>query len=98
MKISFENIPSHSPVLMSRHVFFFSPLDVVVPERQFNMELIVNCIRSSENPQTHHQALLVLTSAAKIYPVSAHLILNLLKELRKEIILFYLIFFLATKC
>ena len=50
-------------------VYFFS-LDAVVPERQFNMELIVNTIRSSENPQTHHQALLVLTAAAKIYPVS----------------------------
>ena len=44
--------------------------DPIVPEQQFNMELIVNTIRSSENPQTHHQALLVLTAAARIYPVS----------------------------
>ncbi|KAL3869078.1 hypothetical protein ACJMK2_041804 [Sinanodonta woodiana] len=43
---------------------------------KFNMELIVNCIRSSENPQTHQQALLVLTAAAKIYP--EHLLHNVM--------------------
>ncbi|KAK3090239.1 hypothetical protein FSP39_010297 [Pinctada imbricata] len=40
----------------------------LIPEQSFNMEMIVNCIRTSENPQTHHHALLVLTMAAKIYP------------------------------
>ncbi|ESP03635.1 hypothetical protein LOTGIDRAFT_224297 [Lottia gigantea] len=35
---------------------------------QFNLEMIVQCIRTSDNPQTHHQALLVLTVAAKIQP------------------------------
>lgn len=35
---------------------------------QFNMELIVKCIRSSSSPQTHHHALLLLTVAAKINP------------------------------
>ncbi|KAK6179629.1 hypothetical protein SNE40_011943 [Patella caerulea] len=35
---------------------------------QFNLERIVQCIRTSDNPQTHHQALLVLTIAAKIQP------------------------------
>ncbi|KAK3612581.1 hypothetical protein CHS0354_042081 [Potamilus streckersoni] len=43
---------------------------------KFNMELIVNCIRTSENPQTHQQALLVLTAAAKIYP--EHLLHNVM--------------------
>jgi len=36
------------------------------------MELIVHCVRSSDNPQTHHQALLVLTVAAELYPVSIY--------------------------
>lgn len=36
------------------------------------MEKIVQCIRTSDNPQTHHQALLVLTTAAKIYPVKTN--------------------------
>ncbi|EDO34893.1 predicted protein [Nematostella vectensis] len=39
-----------------------------VPESQFNVELVVQCIRVSENPQTHHQALLLLSTAAKLYP------------------------------
>ena len=48
-------------------LFYFSEL---IPEQTFNMELIVQCVRSSINPQTHHQALLVLTVAAELYPVS----------------------------
>ena len=42
----------------------------VVPEDQFDVELIVQCIRSSESPQTHNQALLLLATAAKFFPVS----------------------------
>ncbi|KAH3695792.1 hypothetical protein DPMN_083251 [Dreissena polymorpha] len=34
------------------------------------MDVIVSCIRSSDNPQTHHHAFILLTAAAKIYPVS----------------------------
>ena len=41
-----------------------------VPEDQFDVELIVQCIRSSESPQTHNQALLLLAAAAKLFPVS----------------------------
>lgn len=41
-----------------------------VPEDQFDVELIVQCIRSSESPQTHNQALLLLATAAKFFPVS----------------------------
>ncbi|XP_059178279.1 HEAT repeat-containing protein 1-like [Physella acuta] len=39
-----------------------------VKGEHLNMDLIVNCIRSSDNPHTHHQALLLLSSAAKIAP------------------------------
>ncbi|XP_053394592.1 HEAT repeat-containing protein 1-like isoform X2 [Mercenaria mercenaria] len=48
----------------------------VVPEQQFNMDLIISCIRSSDNPQTHHHALLLLTAAARIYP--EHLLHNMM--------------------
>ncbi|XP_060600074.1 HEAT repeat-containing protein 1-like [Ruditapes philippinarum] len=50
--------------------------DDIIPEQQFNMDLIINCIRSSDNPQTHHHALLLLTAAAKIYP--EHLLHNMM--------------------
>lgn len=34
------------------------------------VELVVQCIRSSDVPQTHHHALLLLGTAATIFPVS----------------------------
>lgn len=34
------------------------------------MELVVQCIRVSDMPQTHHHALLLLGAAAAIFPVS----------------------------
>ncbi|XP_062578566.1 HEAT repeat-containing protein 1-like [Saccostrea cucullata] len=37
-------------------------------ETSFNIDLIVNAIRTSSNPQTHHKALLLLTTASKIFP------------------------------
>ncbi|GBN78552.1 HEAT repeat-containing protein 1 [Araneus ventricosus] len=37
-------------------------------ERQFKVELIVQCIRSSTNPKTHHQSLLLLNLAATLFP------------------------------
>ncbi|RMX40131.1 hypothetical protein pdam_00002238 [Pocillopora damicornis] len=40
----------------------------LVPEDQFDVELIVQCIRSSENPRTHTQALLLLATSAKLFP------------------------------
>ena len=42
----------------------------LVPEDQFDVELIVQCIRSSENPRTHTQALLLLATSAKLFPVN----------------------------
>ncbi|XP_074229366.1 HEAT repeat-containing protein 1 isoform X2 [Camelus bactrianus] len=43
------------------------PTDVL-DEEKFNVELIVQCIRLSEMPQTHHQALLLLGAVAGIFP------------------------------
>ncbi|KFM77673.1 HEAT repeat-containing protein 1, partial [Stegodyphus mimosarum] len=37
-------------------------------ERQFQVELIVQCIRSSTNPKTHHESLLLLNLAASMFP------------------------------
>lgn len=36
------------------------------------MELVVQCIRTSDMPQTHHHGLLLLGAAAAIFPVSLH--------------------------
>lgn len=49
--------------------FFFITVDVL-DEEKFNVELIVQCIRVSEMPQTHHHALLLLGTVAGIFPVS----------------------------
>lgn len=46
--------------------FFLDLLD----EEKFMVELVVQCIRSSDVPQTHHHALLLLGTAATIFPVS----------------------------
>ena len=54
-------------ISLLRNSFFSAD---VVPEDQFDVELIVQCIRSSESPQTHNQALLLLATAAKFFPVS----------------------------
>ncbi|ELW68114.1 HEAT repeat-containing protein 1, partial [Tupaia chinensis] len=40
----------------------------VLDEEKFNVELIVQCIRLSEMPQTHHHALLLLGAVAGIFP------------------------------
>nr|XP_030695348.1 HEAT repeat-containing protein 1 isoform X3 [Globicephala melas] len=40
----------------------------VLDEEKFNVELIVQCIRVSEMPQTHHHALLLLGAVAGIFP------------------------------
>lgn len=48
----------------------FLPAADVLDEDKFNVELIVQCIRVSEMPQTHHHALLLLGTVAGIFPVS----------------------------
>lgn len=40
----------------------------VLDEDKFNVELIVQCVRTSSMPQTHHHALLLLGTVAGIYP------------------------------
>uniref|UniRef100_A0A670XSS2 HEAT repeat-containing protein 1 n=1 Tax=Pseudonaja textilis TaxID=8673 RepID=A0A670XSS2_PSETE len=40
----------------------------LLDEEKFNVELIVQCIRISEMPQTHHHALLLLGTAAGMFP------------------------------
>lgn len=47
------------------------PVDIL-DEEKFNVELIVQCIRVSEMPQTHHHALLLLGTVAGIFPVSVN--------------------------
>ncbi len=57
---------------------FVCLLVVLLSESQFNVELVVQCVRVSSSPQTHHLALLLLTSAAELFPVSPHLCTSLL--------------------
>ncbi|XP_068615018.1 HEAT repeat-containing protein 1, partial [Brachionichthys hirsutus] len=40
----------------------------VLDEDGFSVELVVQCIRASDMPQTHHQALLLLGAAATVFP------------------------------
>ncbi|XP_073345886.1 HEAT repeat-containing protein 1 isoform X2 [Pagrus major] len=40
----------------------------VLDEDKFSVELVVQCIRASDMPQTHHHALLLLGTAAAIFP------------------------------
>ena len=42
----------------------------LLPEASFDVELVVRCVRVSDSPQTHHQALLLLAMAANLFPVS----------------------------
>lgn len=43
----------------------------VLDEDKMNVELVVQCVRVSDMPQTHHHALLLLGTVASIFPVSA---------------------------
>lgn len=49
---------------------FLLPADVL-DEEKFSVELVVQCIRTSDVPQTHHHALLLLGAVASIFPVSS---------------------------
>lgn len=50
-------------------MWIFIPADILDKEK-FNVELIVQCIRISKMPQTHHHALLLLGAVAGMFPVS----------------------------
>lgn len=45
----------------------------VLDEDKMNVELVVQCVRMSDMPQTHHHALLLLGTVAGIFPVSTTL-------------------------
>ncbi|XP_060517602.1 HEAT repeat-containing protein 1 [Cylas formicarius] len=40
----------------------------VLSDTEFNVDLVVQCIRSSQNPQTHHHAMLLLAYLAEVFP------------------------------
>ncbi|CAN9508835.1 unnamed protein product [Ophioblennius macclurei] len=40
----------------------------LLEEEQFSVELVVQCVRASDVPQTHHHALLLLGAVATIFP------------------------------
>ena len=42
----------------------------MLPETSFNVEQVVQCLRLTSNPHTHHTALLLLATSVSIYPVS----------------------------
>lgn len=54
--------------IYNKCIVFFNLLELL-PESQFNVEQIVQCLRHSSNPHTQHSALLLLSTAAKIFPV-----------------------------
>lgn len=54
---------------LSVNQWIFLPPDTLDKEK-FNVELIVQCIRISKMPQTHHHALLLLGAVAGMFPVS----------------------------
>lgn len=43
----------------------------ILDKEKFNVEVIVQCIRISKMPQTHHHALLLLGAVAGMFPVSS---------------------------
>ena len=49
---------------------FFSDVADPIAGKDLNLDAIVQCIRTSDKPHTHQQALLVLDVAAQIAPVS----------------------------
>lgn len=61
-----RNVTTCSVKFLTCHIFILDVLD----EDKFNVELVVQCIRASDMPQTHHHALLLLGTAAAIFPVS----------------------------
>ena len=58
----------------TQQLLLFQLLSLTTPTSgrgcDFDVELVVQCIRSSSNPQTHRHALLLLSAAAAVYPVS----------------------------
>lgn len=60
----------------------------VLEEDKFNVELVVQCVRMSDMPQTHHHALLLLGALAGIFPVSTvmkHSLINTFRHSGKRL-------------
>lgn len=43
-------------------------LQSALPKTTFRMDQVVQCLRASQNPQTHHNALLLLSHCASLFP------------------------------
>ncbi|XP_037811353.1 HEAT repeat-containing protein 1 homolog [Lucilia sericata] len=43
-------------------------LQTALPKTTFRMDQVVQCLRASQNPQTHHNALLLLSHCAALFP------------------------------
>lgn len=57
-----------------------SPDNLIVEESVLNVELAVQCLRASSNPQTHHHALLFLSCLAGLIPVINFFKMNFFKN------------------
>uniref|UniRef100_A0A8B9K3U5 HEAT repeat-containing protein 1 n=1 Tax=Astyanax mexicanus TaxID=7994 RepID=A0A8B9K3U5_ASTMX len=58
-------------ILIYRRVLFLLAVLIyrdILDEDKFSVELVVQCVRTSDMPQTHHHALLLLGTAAGIFP------------------------------
>ena len=64
------NSPFHTITHNTDFSFLIFSFLELLPESQFNVELVVQCVRLSSSPQTHRHALLLLSTAAPVYPVS----------------------------
>lgn len=58
-------------IMCLNNCVFFPPCAEVLDEDKMNVELVVQCVRVSDMPQTHHHALLLLGTVAGIFPVSS---------------------------
>ncbi|KAK5645643.1 hypothetical protein RI129_004107 [Pyrocoelia pectoralis] len=62
------NVEYPKQLLLSTILHCVQKLDNKIPEGAFDMQLVVQCIRASQNPQTHHHALLLLAEISSLIP------------------------------
>uniref|UniRef100_A0A1Y1MKS6 HEAT repeat-containing protein 1 n=1 Tax=Photinus pyralis TaxID=7054 RepID=A0A1Y1MKS6_PHOPY len=62
------NVEYPKQLLLSTILHCCQKLDSKIAEGAFDMQLVVQCIRASQNPQTHHHALLLLAEIASLIP------------------------------
>ncbi|XP_076255308.1 HEAT repeat containing 1 homolog l(2)k09022 [Rhynchophorus ferrugineus] len=64
-----EAVEYTKQLILSLILLICTKIDIrAIPENAFNLELVIQCIRASQNPQTHHHALMLLADAAQIVP------------------------------